>query len=67
MPIEEEERLGLTYWESAEMVKHPDVVTINCPLHPETEHLLDEKLLSTRNGAYREHCAWQNLQQRRHC
>ena len=43
MPIEEEERLGLTY----ETVKHLNVVTINCPLHPETEHLFDEKLLST--------------------
>merc|ERR1719157_537829 len=54
MPIEEEERLGLTYWETAEeMVKHLDVVTINCPLHPETEHLFDEKLLSTmKRGAY---------------
>jgi len=54
LPIEEEERLGLTYWETAEeMVKHLDVVTINCPLHPETEHLFDEKLLSTmKRGAY---------------
>ena len=51
MPIEEEERLGLTYWETAEeMVKHLDVVTINCPLHPETEHLLDEKLADTLKG-----------------
>lgn len=29
------------------MVKVCDVVTINCPLHPETEHLFDEKMLSS--------------------
>lgn len=30
-----------------------DVVTINCPLHPETEGLFDAKLLSTmRRGSY---------------
>merc|ERR1711959_521571 len=54
LPEAEEKRLGLTYWESAEeMVKHLDVVTINCPLHPETEHMFDDKLLSTmKRGAY---------------
>merc|ERR1712072_565544 len=54
LPEDEEKRLGLTYWESAEeMVKHLDVVTINCPLHPETEHLFDAKLLSTmKRGSY---------------
>jgi len=35
------------------MVPHCDVVTINCPLHPETEHLFDAKMLSTmKKGAY---------------
>merc|ERR1719410_3087243 len=35
------------------MVPHCDVVTINCPLHPETEHLFDDKMLSTmKKGAY---------------
>ena len=38
-----EDELGLIYHETAaEMVPHCDVVTINCPLHPETEHLFDE-------------------------
>lgn len=35
------------------MVPHCDVVTINCPLHPETENLFDAKLLATiKKGAY---------------
>jgi len=35
------------------MVPHCDVVTINCPLHPETEHLFNAKLLKAmKRGAY---------------
>lgn len=35
------------------MVKYCDVVTINCPLHVETEHLFDDELISTmKDGAY---------------
>ncbi len=35
------------------MVKVCDVVTINCPLHPETEHLFNEKLINTmKRGSY---------------
>lgn len=35
------------------MVPHCDVVTINCPLHPETENLFDAELLATmKRGAY---------------
>ena len=35
------------------MVPHCDVVTINAPLHPETEGLFDDKLLGTmKRGAY---------------
>jgi len=35
------------------MVKICDVVTINCPLHPETENLFDEKMInSMKKGAY---------------
>merc|ERR1712003_45457 len=35
------------------MVPHCDVVTINCPLHPETEHLFDDKMIATmKKGAY---------------
>ena len=38
---------------AASMVPECDVVTINAPLHPETEHLFDEAMLSRmRRGAY---------------
>lgn len=54
LPKEVEDELNLTYHETAaDMVKVCDVVTINCPLHPETEHLFDAKLLSTmKRGSY---------------
>lgn len=54
LPKSVEDELGLTYHETAAaMVPHCDVVTINCPLHPETEHLFDEAMLSTmKKGAY---------------
>ncbi len=49
-----EKELGLTFHPSAaEMVPHCDVVTINAPLHPETENLFDDALIgSMRRGAY---------------
>ena len=35
------------------MVPHCDVVTINAPLHPETEGLFDDELIATmKRGAY---------------
>ena len=35
------------------MVKVCDVVTINCPLHPETENLFDDAMISKmKKGAY---------------
>lgn len=44
---EQEKELGVKYHASVEdMVKECDVITINCPLHPQTEHLFNEKLLS---------------------
>ncbi|MCE7002770.1 NAD-dependent formate dehydrogenase [Kibdelosporangium philippinense] len=54
LPAAVEEELGLTFHASAqEMVPHLDVVTINAPLHPETEGLFGDKLLSTmKRGAY---------------
>jgi formate dehydrogenase len=54
LPSEVEDELGLTFHESAEaMVPVCDVVTINAPLHPETEHLFDDELLAKmRRGAY---------------
>src|ERR1700728_3038240 len=54
LPTETEEELGLVFHPNTEsLVKICDVVTINAPLHPETENLFDDKLLSTmKRGAY---------------
>ena len=54
LPDTVEKELNLTFHESVEsMVKVCDVVTINCPLHPETEHLFDEKMINKmKKGAY---------------
>ncbi|MEU6054896.1 NAD-dependent formate dehydrogenase [Streptomyces xanthochromogenes] len=54
LPAAVEDELGLTFHESAaDMVPHCDVVTINAPLHPETEHLFDDELIGTmKRGAY---------------
>lgn len=49
-----EQELNLTFHESVEsMVKVCDVVTINCPLHPETENLFDTAMINKmKKGAY---------------
>ena len=49
-----EQELGLTYHPDAQsLVKVSDVVTINTPLHPETEGLFNEKLFSMmKRGTY---------------
>jgi formate dehydrogenase len=49
-----EKELNLTFHKSVEsMVKVCDVITINCPLHPETEHLFDAALINKmKHGAY---------------
>jgi formate dehydrogenase len=54
LPAEVEEELGLTFHENtAAMVPLCDVVTINAPLHPETEHLFNDDLIATmKRGAY---------------
>ena len=54
LPESVEKELNLTFHNSVEsMVKVCDVVTINCPLHPETEHLFDEKMINKmKKGAY---------------
>ena len=54
LPAEVEETLGLTYHEDvASLVKVCDVMSIHCPLHPETEHLFNDKLIGTmKRGAY---------------
>jgi formate dehydrogenase len=51
---ETEKELNLTFHKDVEsMVKVCDVVTINCPLHPETEHMFDDKLIAKmKRGAY---------------
>jgi formate dehydrogenase len=54
LPETVEKELGLTYHPNVEsMVAVCDVVTINCPLHPETEHLFNDKLIAKmKRGAY---------------
>jgi formate dehydrogenase len=54
LPESVEKELNLTYHADAEsMVKVCDVVTINCPLHPETEHMFNDRLLGKmKRGAY---------------
>lgn len=54
LPLEVEQELNLTFHASAaDMVPHCDVVTINAPLHPETEGLFGDELIgSMKRGAY---------------
>lgn len=54
LSAEIEKELNLTFHPDVEsMVKVCDVVTINCPLHPETEHMFDDKLIAKmKPGAY---------------
>ncbi|MGH8993864.1 MAG: NAD-dependent formate dehydrogenase [Acidimicrobiia bacterium] len=49
-----ERELGVTYHPDVEsLVRVCDVVTINAPLHPETEHLFDDALIARmKRGAY---------------
>ena len=54
LPETVEKELDLTWHPNVEdMVKVCDVVTINCPLHPETEHLFNDAMISKmKRGAY---------------
>jgi formate dehydrogenase len=54
LPTEVEDELGVTFHPDVEsLVEVCDVVTINAPLHPETEHLFDEALIGRmKRGAY---------------
>ncbi len=54
LPESVEQEIGVTWHPSVEdMVRVCDVVTINCPLHPETEHLFNDAMISKmRRGAY---------------
>jgi formate dehydrogenase len=54
LPQDVEKELNLTYHPNVEsMVRVCDVVTINAPLHPETEHLFNDALIGKmKRGAY---------------
>ncbi len=54
LPDEVEKELNLTFHDSVEsLVAVCDVVTINCPLHPETEHMFNDELIGKmKRGAY---------------
>ena len=54
LPADVEQELGLIWHDNrAEMFAVCDVITLNCPLHPETEHMInDETLKHFKRGAY---------------
>jgi len=54
LPEAVEQELGVTYHPTVEsMLGVCDVVTINCPLHPETEHMFNDALIAKmKHGAY---------------
>ncbi len=54
LPEGVESELGLTFHPDTEsMVRVCDVVTVNAPLHPETEHMFNDALIRTmKRGAY---------------
>jgi formate dehydrogenase len=54
LPPDVERELGVTYHPDVEsLVSVCDVVTINAPLHPETEHMFDDALIGKmKRGAY---------------
>ncbi|MCV7399288.1 NAD-dependent formate dehydrogenase [Mycobacterium fragae] len=54
LPSEVEQELNVTFHpDVASLVRAVDVVSIHAPLHPQTYHLFDEKLLaSMRRGSY---------------
>ncbi len=54
LPETVEKELNVMWHDTVEdMIKVCDVVTINCPLHPETENLFNEEMLSKmKRGAY---------------
>jgi formate dehydrogenase len=54
LSTQQEEELNLIYHDSVEsMVAVCDVINISCPLHPETEHMFNDELISKcKKGAY---------------
>ena len=54
LPSQVEDELGLTFHETVDsLVSSCDVVSIHCPLHPETEHMFNDELIAKmRRGSY---------------
>jgi formate dehydrogenase len=54
LPEEVEQELNLTFHETVEsLVAVCDVINISCPLHPETEHMFNDDMISKcKKGAY---------------
>ncbi len=54
LPADIEQELGATFHETVEdLVAACDVISIHCPLHPETEHMFNDTLISKmRRGSY---------------
>ena len=54
LPAEVEQELGLTFHQTVEtLVAACDVISIHCPLHPETEHMFNDALIGKmRRGSY---------------
>src|SRR4029450_5553930 len=54
LPESVEQELGVTFHQNVDsMVRICDVVTINCPLHPETEGMFNDALIAKmKRGAY---------------
>jgi formate dehydrogenase len=54
LPTNVEKELNVTFHENvASLLKVCDVVTLNCPLHPETENMINAKMIAKmKRGAY---------------
>jgi formate dehydrogenase len=54
LPADVEKELNVTFHENVEsLLKVCDVVTLNCPLHPETENMINAKMIAKmKRGAY---------------
>lgn len=54
LPAEVEKELGLTFHPDLEsLARISDVLSLHCPLHPETEHMIDEEMIGKmKRGAY---------------
>ncbi len=54
LPVETEQELGLVFHPNVESLASAcDVISVHCPLHPETEHLFDDEMIGKmKRGAY---------------